>query len=93
MANHKSAKKRIRQNSKRKLRNKSYLSKLKSAVRNFRKIVTGEDSTQEAINSALVACQSLFGKATSKGMVHRNNSSRCVSRLAKLASKATAKSA
>ena len=70
MANIKSAKKRILVNRTKAARNK----KVEAAVAN---------KDKEAANSALLAAISTIDKAASKGVYHKNNSARKVSRLTK----------
>lgn len=81
MPNTRSAKKRIRQNEKRRLRNMSIRSRARSAVRQARlAIQTGEAA--EAEKAVRQAVQEL-DKAVSKGVLHRNNADRRKSRLMK----------
>ena len=88
MANHKSAEKRARQNLKKKKQNKSYLSMVRSVIKNFQKSLTPDaqalapvDLKKEAA-LAFVKAQSALCKAASKGIIHRNNVARKISRLA-----------
>jgi len=80
LANHKSAKKRARQNIVRRMRNKMYLSQVKTAFRAFRSGVQsgviGED-----LQKLFCSAQSYLQKAASKGIIHRNSAARRVSRL------------
>ncbi|MGB0385151.1 MAG: 30S ribosomal protein S20 [Ardenticatenaceae bacterium] len=81
MANIKSAKKRIRQNEKRRLRNRHYIGASRKAVKNARSLIDGGDVTgaEEAIREA---CSKL-DRAAIKGIIHKNNASRRKSRLMK----------
>ena len=94
MANHKSAKKRAKQNVKRRACNKSYESKVKTAIKKFKLAVSGVASVgQDTIQNLYVDAQSLLQKAATKGVLHRNNASRRVARMNELLKKASAKKA
>lgn len=80
MANIKSAIKRMRQDSKRRLRNASIKSTLKTAVKNV--IVTIENTSAEDANIALKKAASLIDRAATKGVIHKKNAARKKSRLA-----------
>lgn len=80
MANHPSALKRMRQNENKRLRNISYKSKVKTAVKKYLKAV--DEKAPEASN-LLKSTVSLFSKGVSKGIFHRNTASRSISRLSK----------
>jgi small subunit ribosomal protein S20 len=81
MANIKSAKKRILQAEKRRGRNKSVRSRLRTAVKKFRS--AGDASKAES----LPATYSEIDRAEKKGAIHRNAAARYKSRLAKHAAK------
>ena len=72
MANIKSAKK----------RNKAIKSGVKTAIKKVEAAVTAKD--KEAAAAALVNATTVIDKATTKGVYHKNNAARKVSRLAKL---------
>ena len=76
LANIKSAKKRILVSQKRADRNKSIRSKVKTAIK---KVEVAIDKT--AATEALRAAVSEIDKATKKGIYHKNNAARKVSRL------------
>ncbi len=80
MANHKSAEKRNRQRLKRRARNVHRLSTMRTYIKRVRKaLAAGEiDSARDALPLALSA----IGKASSKGVIHRNTAARYASRLA-----------
>ena len=80
MANHPSALKRMRQNEKKRLRNMSYKSKVKTAVKKYLKAV--EEKTDDASN-LLDATSSLLNKGVTKGIFHKNTASRSISRLSR----------
>ena len=82
MANIKSAKKRILVAQTRTARNKSIRSEVKTAIKKVEAAVAAKD--KEAANAALLACISEVNKACSKGVYHKNNAARKVSRLSKL---------
>ena len=86
MANHKSAIKRYRQSLKRRDRNREIKEELKLAIKKARSAAEKGDKT-EAKKLALEAEKKL-AKAAVKGIVHKGNASRRVSRLTKLAAKA-----
>lgn len=80
MANHPSALKRMRQNEKKRVRNMSYKSKVKTAVKRFLK--AGQENAADA-EALLGRATSLLYKGVSKGIFHKNTASRAISRLAK----------
>ncbi|MBD5460939.1 MAG: 30S ribosomal protein S20 [Lachnospiraceae bacterium] len=80
MANIKSAKKRILVARTKTERNKSIRSSVKTAIKKvYAAIETGDKA---AANAALLAATSAIDSAASKGIYHKNNASRKVSRLA-----------
>ena len=81
MANIKSAKKRILVNETRAARNKAIKSKVKTSVKKVEAAVTANDAAtaKEALRAAIKE----IGKATSKGVYHKNTSARKISRLTK----------
>lgn len=79
MANHKSAIKRIRQNEKRRVRNQDVKTRIKSQVKRVRSAIEGGDAS--AAEENLKEAARLLEKAVSKGVLHKNNASRRVSRL------------
>ena len=85
MANIKSAKKRILVNEKRAARNKSIRSKVKTSIKKVDAAIAAED--QAVANEALKAAISEISKATTKGVYHKNTSSRKISRLTKAVNK------
>ena len=82
MAHHKSAIKRIRQNEKRNARNKHITSTLKTYIKRVREAVDAKD--KEAAIVALKAAVPVIDASASKGVIHRSNAARNVSRLTKL---------
>ena len=83
MANHKSAKKRARQTIVRTQCNRSYLSKVKSAIKAFMVATESEKTSVEEQTKLFIKTQSLVQKAKSKGLFHKNKSARIVSKLYK----------
>ena len=85
MANIKSAKKRIKVTEIRTARNKSIRSKVKTAIKKAENAISSGDkaAATEAVRLATVE----ITKAQSKGVYHKNNAARKVSRLASAVSK------
>lgn len=81
MANIKSAKKRILVNKTKADRNKSIRSAVKTSIKKVEAAVTAKD--KEAAAAALQNAISTIDKAASKGVYHKNNAARKVSRLSK----------
>ena len=82
LANIKSAKKRVLTSEKRAARNKSIRSKVKTYTKKVEKAVAAGDKT--AAEAVLREAISVIENAGSKGVYHKNNVSRKVSRLTKL---------
>ncbi len=80
MANIKSAKKRILVAQTKTERNKAIKSGVKTAIKKVYAAI--ESGDKAAASAALVAATSEIDTATSKGVYHKNNASRKVSRLA-----------
>ena len=80
MANIKSKEKRNRQNEKRRLRNKSVKSSLKTAVRKFRESAASGDVA--GAETHLRAASRALDKAASKGVIHKNQAAQRKSKLA-----------
>ena len=81
MANIKSAKKRILVNRTRAARNKATRSAVKTSIKKVYAAIDQKD--KEAANAALSNAVSTISKATSKGVYHKNTTSRKISRLQK----------
>jgi len=79
MANHKSARKRVRQNVKRNEINRSNRSKLRTQIKSLRSALTATDKTLS--NDLLNPTVSLIDKAVNKGLIHKNTAARHKSRL------------
>ena len=89
MANIKSQIKRIKTNEKARLRNKSVLSSIKTAIRKFRDSATTGDAA--AINTELRAASKALDIAVAKGVLHKNTAANKKSSMAKAAAKAGAR--
>jgi small subunit ribosomal protein S20 len=83
VANIKSQIKRNATNEKRRLRNKSVKSSLKTSVRSFREAAASGD--KDAANEALRAAARKLDKAVSKGVIHKNQAANRKSSMAKAA--------
>lgn len=81
MANIKSAKKRILVNETKAARNKSIRSGVKTAIKKVDAAIAANDKV--AAEAALLNAISTMDKATSKGVYHKNTTSRKASRLTK----------
>jgi small subunit ribosomal protein S20 len=79
VANHASAKKRIRQTHKRTLRNKHVRSTVRSSVKDVRTAVTAGDGKKA--QEALSVASRRIAAAVTKGVLHKKTASRYVSRL------------
>lgn len=82
MAHHKSALKRIKQTAKKTERNKHVRSTLRTFIKRVREAVAAKDDT--LAKESLAAAIPVIDSAASKGVIHRSNASRSVSRLTKL---------
>lgn len=81
MANIKSAKKRVLVTEVRTARNKAIKSKVKTCIKKVEAAVAKKD--KEEANAALLVAISEINKAANKGIYHKNNAARKVSRLTK----------
>ena len=82
MANIKSAKKRILVTETKTAKNKAVRSEVKTAIKKVEAAVAAGDKA--AAEAALKSASSVIETACSKGVYHKNNAARKVSRLAKL---------
>lgn len=80
MANHKSAKKRIRQNETRRQNNKWKTSRLRTQIKKLRTLIT-ENNKDEA-QKQLTVVQSLFSKLAKTSAIKKATAARKTSRLA-----------
>src|SRR4029078_12101682 len=81
MANTKSAKKAVRQTSRRTTANKTRRSRMRSSVRKVEEAIAS--GKKEAARAALKEAEPIIVRTAQKGMLHRKTASRKVSRLAK----------
>ena len=79
MANHASAKKRIRQTSRRKIINGNRLSSVRTFIKKVEQAIAEGDV--EAAKEALCVAQPIVMRGAQKGVLHRNTASRKLSRL------------
>ncbi len=91
MAHHKSAKKRIRQNLKRKLHNHSKMSEYRTEIKNMRGLLS-ENNHDEALKS-LPSIYKIIDKTASRGLIHKKTAARQKSRLATKVNSLVTKSA
>lgn len=82
MANHKDAIKRARQNDKRRARNRHYRTRMRNSVKAVRAAV--ESGNVETAQSELREAMSVIHRVASKGVIHKNQAARRISRLNKL---------
>ena len=80
MANHPSALKRARQNEIKRIRNKSYKTRVKKAVKGVRAALANNSSDQAKSN--FPGAVSIIQKTASKGVIHKKKAARKISRLA-----------
>ncbi|HOE88710.1 MAG: 30S ribosomal protein S20 [Spirochaetes bacterium ADurb.Bin315] len=79
MSINRSAEKRERQNRKRRLRNRSTKSTMKTAIRKFNEAVASGDV--ESAGATLATSLKLIDSTASKGVIHKNTANRKKSRL------------
>ena len=80
MPNNAAAEKRMRQEQKRRLHNRSIKSLVRTQITKARNaIATGDENSEEAVRMAV----SELDRAAKKGVIHRNNAARRKSRLMK----------
>jgi len=82
MANHKSAKKRVRQTAKRRLRNRYQKKTTRTAIKRLRSLTSVEDAT-----TLYPKVASMIDKLAKKGQIHANKAANLKSGLAKLINK------
>jgi len=88
MPNHKSAEKRVRQNERRRLINRSNRTRLRSSIRDLRAELDGDAKQVVALLPKTI---SEIDKAVQKGVLHRNAAARHKSRLTVRVNQAGAK--
>jgi small subunit ribosomal protein S20 len=80
LANTKSAEKQIRQNERRRQRNRWFISRSRTFIKNTLKAIDAGD--KDAAQAAFLDAQSALDTAAAKGIIHKNNAARRKSRLA-----------
>lgn len=81
MAHHKDAIKRIKQNEKRRLRNRHFRSRMRNQIKKVRAAV--ESGDHAAAMEQLRTAQSVIARNVTKGVIHKNAAARRISRLNK----------
>lgn len=79
MANTKAAEKQIRQNDRRRARNRWFVSRTRTFMKKTLKAIQAGNA--EAAQTAFVDAQSALDTAAAKGIIHKNNAARHKSRL------------
>lgn len=79
----KSVLKRIRQSEKRRLRNQSWITRIKTSVKKVEETIAKKD--KELLQNVLKEAIKIINKAAAKGVIHKNTASRKISRLMKKA--------
>ena len=79
MPNTASAKKRLRQNDKRRIQNRAGKSSMRTQIRRVREAVAAGDS--DLAQSQYIVAQKKIDRAASKNLIHRNTAARTKSRL------------
>jgi small subunit ribosomal protein S20 len=79
MPNHKSAEKRVRQNEKRRLINRSHRSKVRTYIKRLREAL--DSGKGEDVQAVLPEAISVIDKSVQKGVMHKNAAARYKSRL------------
>ncbi|RJX35901.1 MAG: 30S ribosomal protein S20 [Desulfarculus sp.] len=81
MANHASALKRAKQNDKRRTRNRAFRTRVRTAIKSVRQALETKDA--QAAQAALQQAVPVIDEAAGKGVLHKKNASRKISRLAR----------
>ena len=86
MANHKSSTKRARSSAVKRDHNSQYLSSIRTAIKRCRFAIealkAGTEKDAKKVQDLFATAQEMLHKGASKGIIHRKNASRRVSRLA-----------
>ncbi|MDD3738256.1 MAG: 30S ribosomal protein S20 [Lentimicrobiaceae bacterium] len=78
MANHISAKKRIRSNDKKRLRNRYYARTMRNSLRSFRNIENKSEATEK-----IPEMTSMIDKLVKRGIIHKNKAANLKSKIAR----------
>ena len=81
MPQNKSPIKRLRRDEKRRLVNKSRISRIRTFVKNFEKALQKEEKDVESLKSCFQKAQSELAKGVAKGIIHKNMAARKTHRL------------
>lgn len=81
MANHKSAIKKIRQDEERRLRNRAYKTRLRTAIKKLESELSAENT--DVAQTMFQEVSSIIDRTASKGIIHKNTAARKKSRLSK----------
>ena len=81
MANHRSAKKRIRQTERRTAVNRDRIGRIRTFVKKVEEAIAGGDKVAAA--AALKSAQPELHRGVTKGVLHKNTAARKISRLSK----------
>ena len=79
MANHKDAIKRHKQSENRRIRNRAIRTAMRNQTKAVRSAIEGGDAS--AANEALVKLTSVLHRTVGKGVIHRNQAARKISRM------------
>ena len=85
MANHKSAKKRILRNEKKRLENKSRISRIRTFVKSCLKVISLKKDSEKV--TLLASVNSELAKGVKKGIVSKKKMARTMSKMAKTTTK------
>lgn len=85
MANHKSAIKRHRQSLKRRDRNRDARANVREAMKKVRTLMAAGD--EKGAKASLIEAERAIAKASAKGLYHKKNAARKISRLSKSVAK------
>jgi small subunit ribosomal protein S20 len=87
MPNTHSAKKALRKNLRRRVRNRSDRSALRTELKKFRVAAAGTGTDREAVTAAFRSAVKHLDQAAAKHLIHKNTAARLKSRLAKVMAK------
>ncbi len=82
MANHKSSKKRILRNEKKRVSNKSRMTKIRTFVKKVSEMITGKKDVAE-VKVAMSKANSELAKGVKKGLISKKKMARTMSKFAK----------
>lgn len=83
MAHHKSAEKRARASVTKNTRNRAYMSSVRTAIKKVRAAAEAKEAEVKLVE-LFTEAQSLLMRAAKRGIIHKNNASRRISRMAHL---------